>query len=211
EATYPYYITALYYLDNRYDDVLDYALPIMERTAQAHETDMYRIIAATYFAKNDFDKATAYYDKFQADDQGKTQNNQDSYQIGYIAYKTGDYERAIAELEKMEEPDAYYQSAMIALGDAFLKTGNKQSARNAFFKASKLDFDAALKEEGLFSYAKLSSELDFHQVALEAAKEYLDTYPNTRRLEEAKTLYAETLLGTSDYRAAVDILESIKN
>jgi len=211
EATYPYYITALYYLDNRYDDVLDYALPILERTNQAHETDMFRIVAATYFAKNDFDKASAYYDKFQAGDRGETQNNQDSYQIGYIAYKTGDYDRAISELEKMEEPDAYYQSAMIALGDAFLKTGNKQSARNAFFRASKLDFDPALKEEGLFNYAKLSSELEFHQVALEAAKEYLDTYPNTGRLEEAKTLYAETLLGTSNYRAAVDILESIKN
>src|SRR3546814_14837447 len=121
---------------------------------------MFRIVEANYFAENDFDKASAYYDKFQAGDQGKTQNNQDSYQIGYIAYKTGDYERAIAELEKMEEPDAYYQSAMIALGDAFLKTGNKQSARNAFFKASKLDFDPALKEEGLFNYAKLSSELE---------------------------------------------------
>lgn len=211
EATYPYYITALYYLDNRYDDVLEYALPILERTDQAHETDMFRIVAATYFAKSDFDNASAYYDKFQAGDQGKTQNNQDSYQIGYIAYKTGDYERAIAELEKMEEPDAYYQSAMIALGDAFLKTGNKQSARNAFYKASRLDFDPALKEEGLFNYAKLSSELEFHQVALEAAKEYLDTYPNTKRLEEAQTLYAETLLGTSNYRAAVDILESIPN
>src|SRR5690606_2916107 len=79
------------------------------------------------------------------------------------------------------------------------------------YKASRLDFDPALKEEGLFNYAKLSSELEFHQVALEAAKEYLDTYPNTKRLEEAQTLYAETLLGTSNYRAAVDILESIPN
>jgi len=211
EATYPYYITALYYLDNRYDDVLAYALPILENTKQAHETDMFRIVAATYFAKNDFKKAQEYYDKFQAADQGKTQNNQDSYQIGYIAYKNGDYETAIAELQKLEEPDAYYQSAMIALGDAFLKTGDKQSARNAFFKASKLDFDPAMKEEGLFNYAKLSSELEFHQVALEAAKEYLDTYPNNKRMEEAQTLYAETLLGTSNYRAAVDILEKLKD
>ncbi len=210
ERTYPYYITALYYLDNRYDDVLAYALPILESTDQAYETDMFRIVAATYFAKNDFVKAKEYYDRFQADDQGKTQNNQDSYQIGYIAYKNADYEKAIAELEKMEEPDAYYQSAMIALGDAFLKTGNKQGARNAFFRASRLDFDPALKEEGLFNYAKLSYELEFHQVALEAAKEYLDTYPNSRP-EEAKTLYAETLLGTNNYRAAVDILEGLKN
>ena len=209
ENSYPYYITALYFLDKRYDDVLNYALPILDRTQQENETELFRIVAATYFIKGDLEKSKDYYDKFQAQDQGKTQNNQDSYQIGYIAYRLKDYEKAITELEKLSEPDAYYQSAMITLGDAFLKTGNKQSARNAFFRASKLDFDPELKEEGLFNYAKLSYELEFHQVALDATQEYLETYPRAERLEEAKTLLAEVLLSTKNYRAAVDILESI--
>ncbi|HAK28757.1 MAG TPA: hypothetical protein DCO90_05860, partial [Sphingobacterium sp.] len=209
ENSYPYYITALYFLDKRYDDVLDYALPILSRTKQENETEMFRIIAATYFIKGDLKTSKEYYDKFQAQDQGKTQNNQDSYQIGYIAYKLKDYDKAITELEKMTEPDAYYQSAMITLGDAFLKKGNKQSARNAFFRASKLDFDPAMQEEGLFNYAKLSYELEFHQVALASTQEYLKTYPKSKRLEEAKTLLAEVLLSTKNYREAVDILESI--
>ncbi|PRD47983.1 tetratricopeptide repeat protein [Sphingobacterium haloxyli] len=209
ETSYPYYITALYFLDKRYDDVLNYALPILDRTKQENETELFRIVAATYFIKGDLEKSKNYYDKFQAQDQGKTQNNQDSYQIGYIAYRLKDYDKAISELEKLSEPDAYYQSAMITLGDSFLKTGNKQSARNAFFRASKLDFDPELKEEGLFNYAKLSYELEFHQVALDATQEYLDTYPSSARLEEAKTLLAEVLLSTKNYRAAVDILEGI--
>jgi len=208
ETTYPYYITALYFLDKRYDDVLSYALPILQTTKQEFETEMFRIIGATYFIKGDLAKSKQYYDKFQAQDQGKTQNNQDSYQIGYIAYKLGDYEKAITELEKMTDPDEYYQSAMITLGDSFIKTGNKQSARNAFFKASKLDFDSQLKEEGLFNYAKLSYELEFHQVALDAVQEYLDTYKSNKRNEEAKTLLAEVLLSTKNYRNAVDVLES---
>lgn len=211
ENSYPYYITALYFLDKRYDDVLAYALPILDRTKQESETEMFRIVAATYFIKGDLAKSKSFYDKFQAQDQGKTQNNQDSYQIGYIAYKLQDYEKAIQELEKLTEPDAYYQSAMITLGDAFLKTDNKQSARNAFFRAYKLDFDPQLKEDGLFNYAKLSYELEFHQVALDATQEYMDTYPRSARMEEAKTLLAEVLLSTKNYRAAVDILESIQN
>lgn len=210
ETSYPYYVTALYFLDERYDDVLSYALPILRDTKQEHETEMFRIIAATYFIKGDLDQSKSYYDKFQAQDQGKTQNNQDSYQIGYIAYKLGDYEKTIEELEKMDEPDAYYQSAMITLGDAFLKTDNKQSARNAFFKASKLEFDPQLQEEGLFNYAKLSYELEFHQVALEAVQSYIETYPNNRK-EEAKTLLAEVLLSTKNYREAVDVLEDLSN
>src|SRR5690606_21526496 len=100
ENSYPYYITALYFLDKRYDDVLDYALPILSRTKQENETEMFRIIAATYFIKGDLNTSKEYYDKFQAQDQGKTQNNQDSYQIGYIAYKLKDYDKAITELEK---------------------------------------------------------------------------------------------------------------
>lgn len=208
ENSYPYYITALYFLDKRYDDVLHYALPILQTTKQVHETEMFRILGATYFIKGDLQKSKEYYDKFQAQDQGKTQNNQDSYQIGYIAYKLGDYEKTIAELEKMTDPDEYYQSAMITLGDAFLKTNNKQSARNAFFRASKLDFDPELQEEGLFNYAKLSYELDFHQVALDAVQEYRAKYPNSRK-EEATTLLAEVLLSTKNYRAAVDVLEFI--
>src|SRR5690606_36012294 len=144
----------------------------------------------------------------QAQDQGKTQNNQDSYQIGYLAYKLGDYDKAIVEREKMTEPDEYYQSPLTALADAFVKTGNKQSARNEFFMASKLDFDPQLQEEGLFNYAKLSYELDFHQVALDAVQEYIATYPNSRK-EEATTLLAEVLLSTKNYTAAVDVLASI--
>ncbi len=211
ENSYPYYITALYFLDKRYDDVLSYGLPKLETTKQESETEMLRIIAATYFIKGDLEKSKEFYDRFQAQDQGKTQNNQDSYQIGYINYKLGEYEKAISELEKLEEPDAYFQSAMITLGDAFLKTGNKQSARNAFFRASKLDFDPQLKEEGLFNYAKLSYDLEFHQVALDAINEYMQTYPRSKRQEEAKTLLAEVLLSTKNYRAAVDVLEDLPN
>jgi TolA-binding protein len=46
-------------------------------------------------------------------------------------------------------------------------------------------------------------------VALASTQEYLKTYPKSKRLEEAKTLLAEVLLSTKNYREAVDILESI--
>lgn len=211
QSSYPYYIASLYYLDKRYDDVLSYALPILETTHQENETDLLRIIGASYFAKGDLDKAKVYYDRYQDQDQGKTQGNQDNYNIGYIAFKNGDYNKAIRELERMDETDAYYQSGMITLGDAFIKKGNKESARNAFFRASKLDFDPELKEVGLLNYAKLSYELEFHQVALEATQEFLDTYKQSDKNDEAKTLLAEILLSTKNYTQAVDILESIPN
>jgi len=159
ENSYPYYISALYFLDNRYDDVLSYAIPILKSTKQLYETEMFRIVGASYFAKSDYANSGIYFQNFQQKDQGKTQNNQDNYQIGYTAFKLKDYKKAILELEKLETADEYFQSGMIALGESFLKTNTKQAARSAFFKASKLTFDKQLQEEGLFNYAKLSYEL----------------------------------------------------
>ncbi|MGV8879231.1 MAG: tetratricopeptide repeat protein [Sphingobacteriaceae bacterium] len=212
EGSYPYYISAVYFLDKRYDDVLAYAIPVIDGTKQQYETEILRIIAASYFAKTDYPNSLKYYQRFQDQDQGKTQNTQDNYQIGYTYYKSGNYPKAIKELEKqVEKSDIYSQSASYTLGDAFLKTNNKQGARNAFQVASKLNFDKLLQEDALFQYAKLSYELEFHSQALEATQQYLKTYPKSKKLNDAKTLLGEVLLTTRNYKDAVDILESIPN
>lgn len=211
ESSYPYYISAMYFLDNRYDDVLNYAIPILKASKQVYETEMFRIVGASYFAKNDYTNAGVYFKDFQKNDQGKTQNNQDNYQIGYTWFKLKDYKNAIIELEKLETADEYFQSGMIALGESFLQTGNKQGARSAFFKASRLSFDKQLQEEGLFNYAKLSYELDFHQVALDATQQFIKTYTFSQKMDDAKTLLGEILLSTKNYKDAIDILESIPN
>jgi TolA-binding protein len=212
EKSYPYYISAVYFLDKRYNDVLSYAVPIVNSTHQEHETEMLRIIAASYFAKADYDNAVKYYDRFQARDQGKTQNTQDSYQIGYTYYKVGNYAKASTELEHLiEQNDVYSQSGNYTLGDVFLKMNNKQSARNAFLAASKLTYDKQLQEDALYEYAKLSYELDFNTEALAATRLYLKNYPRSRRNDEVKILLGEELLNSRNYKEAVEILEPIPN
>jgi hypothetical protein len=92
-----------------------------------------------------------------------------------------------------------------------LKLGNKQSARSAYFLASKLTFDPQLQEDALFEYAKLSYELDYNQQALDATRLYLKNYPKAKRKDEVKTLLGEELLNSHNYAEAVDILEPIPN
>jgi TolA-binding protein len=212
EDSYPYYISAVYFLDKRYDDVIAYAVPILNSTHQKNETEMFRIVAASYFARADYPNSVKYYAKFEAQDNGRTQNTQDSYQMGYGYYKTGDYVNATVQLEKMEDKDdVYSQTGSYTLGDAFLKLNNKQSARNAFLKASKLSFDKQLQEDALYQYSKLSYELDFYAQALTATRLYLKNYPTSPRTDEMKILLGEELLSSHNYREAVDILEPIPN
>jgi TolA-binding protein len=211
QNSYPYYISAVYFLVKRYDDVLSYAIPIINTTHQQHETEMLRIIGASYFAKADYQNAVKYYSRFENEDMGKTQSTQDSYQIGYAYNKTGNYPKAIVELEKLvEQNDVYSQNGSYILGGVFLKTNDRQSARNAFFVASKLNFDRQLQEDALYEYAKLSYELDFNTQALDATRLYLKNYPQSRT-EEMKILLGEELLNSRNYKEAVDILEPIPN
>ncbi|MDB4926905.1 tetratricopeptide repeat protein [Mucilaginibacter sp.] len=210
--SYPYYITAVYFLDKRYDDVISYAVPIINSTHQQNETEMLRIIGASYFAKSDYDNSVKYYNRFEERDLGKTQSTQDSYQMGYAYNKIGNNAKAASELEKLiEQNDVYSQNGNYILGGVFLKMDNKQSARNAFLVASKLSFDKQLQEDGLYEYAKLSYELDFNTQALDATRLYLKNYPTAQRTTEVKVLLGEELLNSRNYKEAVDILEPIPN
>ena len=212
EDSYPYYITAVYFLDQRYNDVINYAIPILNSTHQQHETEMLRIVGASYFAKADYENAVKYYSKFEGEDNGKTQNTQDSYQMGYAYYKVGNNAKAASELEKLvEQNDIYSQNGNYTLGDVFLKMDNKQSARNAFLVASRLSFDPQLQQDALYEYAKLSYELDFNSDALTATRLYLKNYPRSGRIDEVKVLLGEELLNSRNYKEAVDILEPIPN
>lgn len=212
KASYPYYISAIYFLDKRYDDVIAYAIPAINNSKQLNETEMLRIIGASYFAKEDYKNAQSYYERFMKNDNGKTQNNQDSYQIGYTYFKQKKFNEAIAQLGKLiNDKSNYSQAGLYTLGDAYLTTKDKRGARSAFQESSKMNFDRQIEEEALFNFAKLSYELRFNSIALDATNEFITKYPRSTKLNEAKTLLAKVLLTTKNYRDALDVLDGIDN
>ncbi|WP_256007606.1 MULTISPECIES: tetratricopeptide repeat protein [Pedobacter] len=211
EASYPYYITSMYYLDERYDDVIEYALPILKSSKQEYEAEMLSIIAASYFAKADYINAEKYFREFYAKDKSNNRNNLFTYQFGYSLFTQKKYKEAIAVLERLDTDDVYLQNGMYTLGRAFIELQDKPKARSAFFRASRLDFDKVIQEEAWLNYTRLSYELDFNQQALESIQSFLTQFPSSRKLSEAKTLLGEILLTSKNYQAAVDILESIPN
>ncbi|WP_199141172.1 tetratricopeptide repeat protein [Pedobacter sp. ASV12] len=211
EASYPYYITSMYYLDERYDDVIDYAIPAMAKTKQQYEPEMLSLVAASYFAKSEFKNAEKYFAEFYAKDKNQTKNNLFIYQYGYALFQNGKYKESVGVLEKLNTDDVYLQNGMYTLGQSSLKLNNKEKARSAFFRASRLDLDKVIQEEAWYNYAKLSYELDFNSQALEATQNFLKQFPNSRKINEAKTLLGEILLTSKNYQAAIDILEPIQN
>ncbi|WP_461790053.1 tetratricopeptide repeat protein [Pedobacter sp.] len=211
EASYPYYITSMYYLDERYDDVIDYAIPVMEKTKQKYEAEMLSLVAASYFAKSEFKSAEKYFSLYYDKDKNQIKNNLFIYQYGYALYQNGKYKESVTILEKLNTDDVYLQNGMFTLAKSAIKLNQKEKARNAFFRASRLDFDKVMQEEAWINYAKLSYELEFNQQALESTQNFLKTFPNSKKINEAKTLLGEILLTSKNYQAAIDILEPIPN
>jgi TolA-binding protein len=211
EASYPYYITSMYYLDERYDDVISYAIPVLKTSKQQYEAEMLSLIAASYFAKSDYPNAERYFRDFYAKNTSGVKNNLFIYQYGYSLYQLKKYKEAVSILDKLDKDDVYLQNGMYTLGKTFIELGDKQKARSAFFRASRLEFDKGVQEESWLNYAKLSYELEFSQQALESTQSFLKQFPASKRLNEAKTLMGEILLSSKNYQAAIDILQPIQN
>lgn len=211
EASYPYYITSMYYLDQRYDDVINYAIAAMQKTKQKFEPEMLSLVAASYFANSDFKNAEKYFADFYSKDKNNTKNNLFIYQYGYSLFQNGKYKEAASSLEKLNTDDVYLQNGMYTLGKALLKLNDKAKARSAFFRASRLDLDKIIQEDAWINYAKLSYELEFNTQALESTQNFLKQFPNSKKTNEVKTLLGEILLTSKNYQTAIDILEPIQN
>ncbi|NGM64230.1 tetratricopeptide repeat protein [Sphingobacterium sp. SGR-19] len=188
--------------------------PDMRINRGAIEIELRKIATSIYLARNRYKQA--YNDELLKRNPNASRNNIDNYRISYLAYRAGEYPRASSILETLETSDAFYQGSLITLGHIALETGDKQRARDAFLKATRLDLDPVLKVDALFNYAKILYELDSAEVAQEVLREYLarehaNSDPGGQKQESVETLSAEVLLGTSNFHAGVSMLESMNN
>lgn len=188
--------------------------PDMKIDRGALEIELRTVAATMYFARNNFKQP--YYSPLPQKYPNALPSNIDNYRIGLLAYLAGENERAVSILEKVEPSDAFYQSSLIALGNIAQKSSDKLAARNAFYNASRLDYDQELKTDGLFNYAKILYELDSVPAALESLQEYFalkyaDHVPDSQNKENTETLIAEVFLGTSNFQAGVHLLESLND
>ncbi|MBT9145772.1 MAG: hypothetical protein DDT42_01649 [candidate division WS2 bacterium] len=91
--------------------------------------------------------------------------------------------------------------------------GDKQNARIAFANAARLGFDEKIKENALFNYAVITYELSFtpFNEAISGFLEFIELYPNSRRIDEAHTFLVNAYLNTRNYGEALLSLDRIKN
>jgi TolA-binding protein len=202
------YIAQIYFARKQYNEVVQFADTISNKEIIF---DVAGIVGQSYYHLGNFNRALPYLEKFNSNPP-VSKTNQDIYRLGYTYFQNNQFEKAIEQLvEVASGKDTTAQYANMHLAACYLKTDQKQKARNTFDIAYRIGFNKELTELALYNFAKLSYELGNQQDALRDLVKYVNNYPEAASIDEAKTLLSNLLLNTRNYKEAIQIIESIKN
>ncbi len=204
-AQIPYYVTQIYAAEKEYDQLIAYAVPLLQNSRLKNDAEIQQLVGQAYFEKGDYVNALPYLEYYESN--SRKLRVEDFYQLGFVQYQNGKFKDAIESFRQLDKTNtAMGQSAMYYLADCYLKTGDQTSARNAFQIVSKNSFDPALQEDALFQFAKLSVELHFDRDAVTTLRRF---QPSSKYYADAQELLSETLVNTKDYKGAIKIIESL--
>ncbi len=206
-----YFQSDMNFKSGNFEEAIKEGLVQLPKSKPSERSELNKIIGESYFKLGQYEKAIPYLKEYKGR-KGKW-NNTDYYYLGYAYYKQGDYQNAISEFNKIvggrnaTEQNAYYH-----LAESYLKTDQKQQALNAFKNASEMDFEAKIKEDALYNYAKLSYEIgNSYESAPKVLLGYLDQYPDSEFKAEINALLISSYITSKNYKEAMDLLEGSRN
>ncbi len=202
----PYYITQIHFSQKEYQKVIGYGNQAINNPSVLNKTEIRQLIGQAYFEIGDYAAAIPHLEYVeQNSDKLRTD---DFYQLGIAYYHAGQFEKAIPILAQIRNEEGIKsQYANYYLGQSYLKTGDKTSARNSLMKASQMTDVPSIANEATFHYGRLSAEAGDD---VEAIRVLQTITPGTPEYTDAQNTLAAILTNTSDYTLAIEQLEAIK-
>ena len=204
----PYYITQIYYLQEKYNKLLEYAPQFLDDATVKRSAEIAKMIGLSHYQLKEYQKAIPYLEKGK-----KSLIREDRFAYGYCLYKQKQYAEAITQFERVGgDSDEMLQVANYCLADCYLKTGDKNGAKAAFATTARMDFDKNMQQDALFNFAKLTYELSYSPFneTIKAFDEYLQKYPNSDRNDEVYDYLVEVYMTTKNYGDALTSMDKIK-
>jgi tetratricopeptide (TPR) repeat protein len=207
----PYYIAQIYYIQGKKEEAVNYAEnKIKTGKSQYYDLEMKQMVGHAYFERGEYSNALPYLEDYV--NKSTKVRREDLYELSYCYYQAKQMNKAIEGFKQLSgKEDSLSQNAMYMLGDAYLKTGQKANARNAFLFCASNSSNAKQQEISRFQYSKLSYELGFQDEALNGFRTFLNDYPNSAYNNEAKDLLVAVLTSTNNYREALSLLDKMSN
>lgn len=202
----PYYIAEIYYFNGDRDKALQTAITLTKREEKLYyDKELYLLAAQVLFEEGRYGEALPFFENYY--DRTEQIRKEELYEMAYSYYSVKEWAPAIEKFKQLSTTsDSLGQTAMYLLGDSYLRTGDKRSARSAFGIASGMDFNKGQQEAALLLYAKLSYEQGYDDDAVRSLTQLILDYPQSSFLSEAKTIFSSLLLKTRNYSGAYDLL-----
>ena len=220
-------------LDTRHDDearlyMADISLNGGGDMAQAYETannlvattdDPYieaeseRILGEYWYRKGDYAKAVDLLTSYLATGQSQDVRH-DTYLLGISEFQTGDLDRAVEHLSAVvTDDDAVSQNALLHIGLANLKKGDKNAARLAFERASDIPGKPDVREQALYNYAMVIHETAYSPFAesVNSFERFLNEYPKSKYADKVSSYLVDVYMSTTSYDAALASIAKIQN
>ena len=204
----PYYVTEIYYFSGDKDKAIESAEAALQKGNQYYALQLKQLLGHAYFEKKQFTKALPYLQEYVKSTEKV--RREDLYELSFCYYEAKRWNDAITGFKELGgKQDSLAQNSMYLLGDSYLKTNQKASARSAFLFCELNSSNATQKEISQFLYAKLSYELGYRDVALTELQNFNATYPKSEYITEARELLVQVLANTNNYKDALTLIQSL--
>lgn len=206
----PYYTASIQYALGNKEKGLELAEKALKQGNQYYENELNQLVGHAYFEKGDYAKAIPYLAKYV----GKAEKikREDVYELAFCYYQQKNWSKSIEMFKPLSDgKDSLSQHAMYLLGDAYLKTNDKQNAKTAFHYCAANSGNPVIRENSMFNEGKLAHDLGLDDEATQVLKKFLAAYPSGNLSPEASELLVASLTNTSNYREALNLYESLKN
>ena len=177
------------------------------------EAEAERILGEYWYKKGEYAKAVELLTSYMATGQSQDMRH-DTYLLGISEFQTGDMDAAIEYLTQViTEEDVVTQNALLHIGLAQLKKGDKNSARLAFEHASNIPGKPDVREQALYNYAMVIHETSYSPFAesVTSMERFLNEYPKSAYADQVSSYLVDVYMNTPSYDAALASIAKIQN
>ncbi len=207
----PYYITQIYHLQGRYEDIIKFAPAYVDSLKPNEKVDMNHLIGDAFYRLGKYDEAVPHLEYYN---QKANTTRDDDYQLAMAYSKSSDCAKAVKYFDKVARvADTLGQIALYHAAECYVALNQLPFAKTAFEAASKIDKDAIIQEDALFNFAILSYKLDIssYDETVDAFELYLEKYPNSNRKSTVYQYLVNVYTSTRNYQKALESLDRLPN
>lgn len=176
-----------------------------------YRAEMARVAGESFFKLGDYNKARTWLERYSR----LSPNGAPSaiFDLGAIAYRDGDYDKAASLMEKVARGDDMLlsENAWLYLGQCFARRGDNTSAALAFENAWRTVRNPNVGERAMYDYIVAIAKggnVPFSSSA-GVMEQFLATYPKSEYTSTVRKYLATAYYVEKDYVKALDALDKI--